>query len=1031
MKRKLQILIHSLGMPFDGETILHQSLGGSETAAYYQAKGLAALGHDVTVWTGGESGRFDGVTYTNVGPLSAEYPLGEQFERWAQVTPHDVLIIQRHALAFHKKFAAKICIWQLHDLALHRSTGAIYQGLWQTNAITVVSDWHKRQVMEVWGVKESAIHVVPNGVDLNLYRNEKPIEEDTANGIPDNKFLLLYQSRPERGIENLVREGGIMHQLMDEDVHLLVCGYANTQPAMAAAYDAWDQMASNLPNVSDLGALTKQQLAQVQKRVDLMVYPSTFEEVSCISAMEAMAAGLPMLCSDVGALRETCTGAGVKLLKLTDKGGCDIAGFVKAIRNRIASPESMQRDRTKQLEAAQAKSWYHAVRDLENLITGLIRQSQEPMRLVRHGFEHSDIQIAREAGPANLPSEALFNEYEKYDFSRSEEKYKAHYDKHGGIYYDGHEDKVIGEDVTSTLRFRGVMSLLSQKQDEMIEQYGVTADNPPPMRVLDYGCAHGHYLMQFAKMLPDSEFFGVDINDRAIGAALKWAVKEQITNVTLGLGTLEAAGQFAEPVAIGGEVRLREPYVVGSDVMPQGEQVSQTFSDNRFDVIIAAEVLEHVPDPAGHINALRSMLKPGGYLIGTTPVGRWEWSGTVAFREAREHLWHFEKSDLEEMFAGMQSDILYATAGHDITGAPLGSWVWRIREDKGRDPIQLPPITHRVRNLVPRQTVSACLIVKNGDKTLRACVESFIDWVDEIVIALDPKTTDRTFQIIEWLKQDYPLKSFVVFDGLSATTDGFDAARNATLDKATGDWILWIDADEIMRNPWQMWKFLKDSAIDAFGIGQQHYSADPPKVLTTDYPNRLFRKSCGARFHGLVHEHPETEMGKSIPNVIIRHELSFLHNGYIDETARRARYQRNMPLLVKDVEKNPNRVLNKFLHLRDLSQSVAFDLERTGNQVTFGHQQVAQKCVDLFEAMLDEKQHVRMLIDGLEYYSLCCRVLNVGFDMEAQFSFKKEPFTDLNASTGIKGRFRTREVCNKLILRISEETTRHYESKHL
>jgi hypothetical protein len=77
VKRKLHILIHSLGMPFDGETILSKSLGGSETAAYYQAKGLAALGHQVELWTGcGKDGVFDGVTYTSVGQVSAEYQLG-------------------------------------------------------------------------------------------------------------------------------------------------------------------------------------------------------------------------------------------------------------------------------------------------------------------------------------------------------------------------------------------------------------------------------------------------------------------------------------------------------------------------------------------------------------------------------------------------------------------------------------------------------------------------------------------------------------------------------------------------------------------------------------------------------------------------------------------------------------------------------------------------------------------------------------------------------------------------------------------
>lgn len=1016
MKRQLHILIHSLGMPFDGETILTKSLGGSETAAYYQAHGLAALGHDVELWTGAATNaKTRGVTYSSVGNVTPEHPLGERFEQHATHTPHDVLIIQRHPFAFHKKWAAKICIWQLHDLALHRSTGMIYQGLWQANAVTVVSEWHKRQVIEVWGLKESAVHVVPNGVDLALYDADGWLPDRLKATLQLDKFNLLFQSRPERGLENLVRPGGIMDQLKDTRAQLLICGYANTQPAMANAYAAWSAMGRALPNVTDLGALTKVELAAVQRNCDLLVYPSTFEEVSCITAMEAMAAGLPMIASDAGALRETCKDAGVKLVKLVGA-EVDIGAFVNGIKSRIASPDSMKRDADKQLSAAKRKSWSIAVDVLDALIQGLVDDSRTPARLSRHAFEHSDIQIAREYLPWTAPMSA-YRELALYDFASTDEGYAAHYAKHQGLYYDGPGEKAIGEDVTGSLRFRGVLSLLSQRQDELMGSGG----EPPPMRIMDYGCAHGHYLMPLAKMLPQSQFFGVDIAARAIDAAFRWAAKDNVRNVSFVIGQLEAAAEVARPEII-------ERAMAANDVPGDADR---EIIDNRFDAIIAAEVLEHVADPAQFINALRSLLKPGGYLIGTTPVGRWEWTGTAAYAQAREHLWHFEKSDLKAMFEGFEHEILYAPAGADKAGGVLGSWVWRLSEDKGLGLIQIPPLEDRVRHVVPRQTLSACLIVKDAERTLRACVESFIDWVDEIVIGVDAKTTDRTAQVIHWLREDYPLKSFIVFDGASAIEDGFDAARNATLDRATSDWILWLDADETVQRPWELWKFLKPSAIDAYGLGQVHYSVDPPKVLTTDFPNRLFRKSTGARFYGLVHEHPEVIVGKSIPNVIVRHETQFLHSGYVNEETRRERYARNMPLLLKDLEKHPDRTLNRFLSLRDMAQSVAFNLERNGGHITQYDAAIAQKVITQYERMLEDKDHVRMLIDGLEYYSLCVRCLGVGFDAEAQFKFQKEPFTDLNASTGIKGHFRTRDVYTQLVNRITEETTRHYESKHL
>ena len=77
----MDIVLHSLGMPFNGETVATKSLGGSESAAYYQARELAKRGHRVTVFTSStEEGLFDGVTYCYAGQPQESAPLGERFE---------------------------------------------------------------------------------------------------------------------------------------------------------------------------------------------------------------------------------------------------------------------------------------------------------------------------------------------------------------------------------------------------------------------------------------------------------------------------------------------------------------------------------------------------------------------------------------------------------------------------------------------------------------------------------------------------------------------------------------------------------------------------------------------------------------------------------------------------------------------------------------------------------------------------------------------------------------------------------------
>ena len=79
------IVMHCMGLPFNGDTIKEGSLGGSETAAYYMARELSAQGHKVTLFTGSQDeGNFDGVRYLNYGRPDESAPLGDRFHFYAE-----------------------------------------------------------------------------------------------------------------------------------------------------------------------------------------------------------------------------------------------------------------------------------------------------------------------------------------------------------------------------------------------------------------------------------------------------------------------------------------------------------------------------------------------------------------------------------------------------------------------------------------------------------------------------------------------------------------------------------------------------------------------------------------------------------------------------------------------------------------------------------------------------------------------------------------------------------------------------------
>jgi len=976
----MYITIHCGGMPFDGNTINERSLGGSESAAYYMARELASIGHDVTLFTRTEQGMHaDGVQYVPMGAVSEQTPLGDAFHHYAANTPMDVLIIQRHPLAFQYPWASKVNLLWLHDLASYGTKDAMLAQMPFVDGVLTVSEWHKDQVVKVWGLDPDIVMPIQNGVDLALY--DTPYERD----IPerDGGPNLLYTSRPERGLENLVKPGGIMERLHDIGAshHLYVCNYDNTMPQMAGYYQYLYQRCAALPNVSVLGHLTKQQLANVQRQCDICVYPTSFEETSCITAMECMAAGLPLLTSAVGALPETTEGSGTVLIdtlpndehykgmELRVDGKADVDEFVL----RLMDSDAFNKLISKQQAAAGNFAWAVAAKMLVEHVRGIFVRASSETGYLKQCLRNSDIYALRRAlNKAPLVGEInrAVREELRECYAFMDGTWALHYEK----YYEYEKQRGVNygpENLGGNSRFEYVASLI--------------ADLPAGAMVLDYGCAHGHYTINLAKRFPQLKFTGIDITQSNIDKAIAWAADAGVTNVQFHRGAVEG------------------------DALTIAEAAPLPLAD----CVIAAEVLEHLESPARCADALCQQMKPGGKMIITVPYGPWEAQGYQEHWPWRAHVHHLEKADLRDLFSGHSGfQITVVPAGQSKFGEPLGSYVVTYENDG----LQNGVIDYGRKEFLakPRQTISLCMIAKNAEREIERCLASVIEIVDEVVLGIDDTCTDSTAERAAEFCADHHVP-LTVLNIESPVVQGFDAARNETVDNAYGDWILWLDSDEVLNRAELIPRYLRNNQFNGYAIPQHHFTLEPAGVMKTDYPVRLFRNGKGIAFNGVVHEHPEIGLNEGVGRVINIPGLNIGHYGYVNESVRRGRFQRNIELLVRDRERNPNRNLGKFLWLRDLCQMCTFDKEE-GRGTTNEMISRAKRGMEIFEEILEEPELFRMALDGLEFYSGLARVLGGGFEFDAQID-----------SHRVQGYFHNKSHLQRLLKLIIDEKVKDDE----
>jgi tetratricopeptide (TPR) repeat protein len=185
--------------------------------------------------------------------------------------------------------------------------------------------------------------------------------------------------------------------------------------------------------------------------------------------------------------------------------------------------------------------------------------------------------------------------------------------------------------------------------------------------------------------------------------------------------------------------------------------------------------------------------------------------------------------------------------------------------------------------------LSLCMIVKNEAASLSPCLMSVKPYVDELIV-VDTGSTDNSIEIAQSLDaQIYPFE----------WCNNFAAARNYSLTKASGEWILVLDADEELKVKDHSWKTLLegDPTTLAYAIPLR----DAVSQETAMEPLRLFRHHADLKFEGRYHEHiyfQGTVLSSNHPFVKTLPNIEIIHYGY-SETAIAQKSPLRIPILEK------------------------------------------------------------------------------------------------------------------------------------
>ena len=353
-------------------------LGGSETALVRVATALAARGHEVRYTPPTFEGVVGGVIYRPSG-------------RWNPGDPVDAVVISRVPEAFDTEIAAPTRVLWCHDSYY---TGLTPERVGHMTSVVVLSDWQRNLFARRYPPVEDKLRIVRNGI--RLYDDDGLALYEGA-GRPSSRSALRgasYSSLPNRGLDVLLEEWPeIRRRIPDAELDVYYGWEVYDRIAerdhrlrgyKVLLYHLLDRAGGEAGGVFIRGRVSQPELHAAMERARVWSYPTAFAETSCISAMEARAASLALVTSDVAALSETVgsdhgvlipidetllrTEENQPLVETPNRTAEYRAAFVDAVSELLFDADAWSHQHARALHGVETLDWSRRVKTREGIL---------------------------------------------------------------------------------------------------------------------------------------------------------------------------------------------------------------------------------------------------------------------------------------------------------------------------------------------------------------------------------------------------------------------------------------------------------------------------------------------------------------------------------------------------------------------------------------------------------------------------------------------------------------------------------------